>query len=212
MTITIPMFPLGSVLLPYAPLPLHIFEPRYRSLIRTCLDQPSEFGVTLIAKGHEVGGGDLRTMVGVFASLEEAYEAEDGRWAVLAQGTERFRVLQWLDDDPYPIAEVEPWPDESSPLPAADRFVTVERLRTEVAVMAQSLGYQAVAATLDHDAQHAGAAYRIAAVSPLGETDRYDLLCAPDAISRLDLLERRLLDQRILFGSELAMGSQPRDW
>jgi len=212
MTMSIPMFPLGSVLLPCAPLPLHIFEPRYRSLIRTCLDRPSDFGVTLIASGHEVGGGDLRTMVGVFASLQEAYEAEDGRWAVLALGTERFRVLRWLDDDPYPIAEVESWPDDVGLQPPTERLVTVDRLRTEVAAMAQALGYQVSSALIDHSALQSGATYRIAAVSPLGEADRYDLLCAPDAISRLDLLEQRLLDQKILFGSELAMGSQPRDW
>lgn len=55
-----PMFPLGTVLLPGAILPLHVFEPRYQQLVRDCLDAPEhEFGVVLIDRGSEVGGGDF---------------------------------------------------------------------------------------------------------------------------------------------------------
>ena len=58
------MFPLGSVLLPGAMLPLHVFEPRYRRLVQDCVAEAShEFGVALIERGFEVGGGDFRTMV-----------------------------------------------------------------------------------------------------------------------------------------------------
>ena len=56
----LPMFPLGTVLLPGAVLPLHVFEPRYRQLVQDCLAGEPEFGVVLIERGSEVGGGDQR--------------------------------------------------------------------------------------------------------------------------------------------------------
>ena len=208
----VPMFPLGSVLLPRGLLPLHIFENRYRSLIRECLTNDSLFGVTLIAQGHEVGGGELRTGVGVLAAIEQAVEHADGRWAVLARGTERFRVLRWLDDNPFPIAEIELWPDDPALLPSMLRCQHIEHLRSEVSRMAHALGYSPITGAFGLDSAPQDAVAQLVATSPLGESDRYDLLCAPDPIARLDLLESRLLDQRVLFGAELAMGSQAGDW
>jgi Lon protease-like protein len=94
------MFPLGTVLLPNAHLPLHIFEPRYRALIRDVLAGDGEFGVVLIERGHEVGGGDARFAVGTVARVVQSAELPDGRWLVDAVGTERFRVTEWLPEDP----------------------------------------------------------------------------------------------------------------
>lgn len=107
-----PMFPLGSVLLPSMVLPLHVFEERYRAMVRDCLAGEREFGVTLIERGSEVGGGDIRAMAGTVAEIVQAEEFDDGRWGVVAVGARRVRVTGWLPDDPYPRAEVEDWPDE----------------------------------------------------------------------------------------------------
>ena len=60
----VPMFPLGTVLLPGGILPLHVFEDRYRELTEYCLGNQTSFGVVLIERGHEVGGGDVRASVG----------------------------------------------------------------------------------------------------------------------------------------------------
>ena len=68
------MFPLGTVLLPFAHLPLHIFEPRYRALVKDCLAGDGEFGVVLIERGHEVGGGDVRFGVGTVARIVQTAE------------------------------------------------------------------------------------------------------------------------------------------
>src|SRR5260370_38243553 len=65
----LPMFPLGTVLLPFAHLPLHIFEPRYRALVKDCTPGDGEFGVVLIERGHEVGGGDVRFEGGPVAHI-----------------------------------------------------------------------------------------------------------------------------------------------
>ncbi|MET0324730.1 MAG: LON peptidase substrate-binding domain-containing protein, partial [Ilumatobacteraceae bacterium] len=110
-----PMFPLGSVLLPGGVLPLHVFEPRYRQLVIDCLADDSadpEFGVTMIERGWEVGGGDQRAAVGVVARMVQVEALDDGRYAVVAVGTRRIRVNAWLPDDPYPLADVDDWPDE----------------------------------------------------------------------------------------------------
>src|SRR5436189_1506182 len=84
-----PMFPLGTVLVPSAGLPLHVFEPRYRALVHDCLAGDGEFGVVLIARGSEVGGQDVRTDVGTVARIVQAQELPDGRWAIAAVGVRR---------------------------------------------------------------------------------------------------------------------------
>ncbi len=104
MSIT-PMFPLGGVLLPHMALPLHVFEPRYRRLMHDVRDHTDAFGVALIARGSEVGGGDVRTDVGTMARIMSAEELGDGRWLAVVVGTRRIRIERWLDDAPYPRAE-----------------------------------------------------------------------------------------------------------
>src|SRR3954447_14725402 len=102
----LPMFPLGTVLFPYGVLPLHVFEPRYRIMTRECLRGDQEFGVVLIERGSEVGGGDVRFDIGTRARIVRATELDDGRYALTAVGVRRMRVIEWLDDDPYPRAMV----------------------------------------------------------------------------------------------------------
>jgi uncharacterized protein len=81
------MFPLGTVLFPHMVLPLHVFEPRYRALLDDVLEGGGEFGVVLISRGHEVGGGDLRTDVGTVARILRAEQLDEDRWFVIAVGT-----------------------------------------------------------------------------------------------------------------------------
>lgn len=101
------MFPLGSVLLPNLPLGLRLFESRYLAMFSDLLQaEELRFGVVLIERGQEVGGGDHRFGVGTVARVVDA--APDATSiAITATGTERFRVVRWLTDDPYPRAEVE---------------------------------------------------------------------------------------------------------
>ncbi len=76
-----------------------------------CRDRDGEFGVVLISRGSEVGGGDQRVGVGTVARIANVAELEDGRLLVVATGVRRIRVEQWLDDDPYPRAVVEDLPE-----------------------------------------------------------------------------------------------------
>lgn len=107
MTRRLAMFPLESVLLPGSLLPLHVFEERYRIMINECLADDGTFGVVLIERGREVGGGDWRVGVGTAAVIVDSSELPGGRYALVCRGTTRLRVVEWLPDDPYPVALVE---------------------------------------------------------------------------------------------------------
>src|SRR3954451_2524045 len=108
---TLPMFPLGNVLLPFMPLRLRVFEQRYLVMLSNLLQtEAAEFGVVLIERGQEVGGGEKRFRCGTVAEIT-TLGTQDGFIGVLAEGRGRFRVDTWLDDDPHPRAEVTPIPD-----------------------------------------------------------------------------------------------------
>jgi Lon protease-like protein len=199
------MFPLGTVLLPNAHLPLHIFEPRYRALIKDVLAGDGEFGVVLIERGHEVGGGDTRFPIGTVARVMQTAELPDGRWLVDAVGTERFRVMEWLPEDPYPQALVEPVDDEPDGLDpeAEERRSAVERLLRQVLALQVELGFPAPSAVRSLDEDPAVAAFEAALLSPIGPMDSQKVLEAPGTVARLRLLEgllgeaREILNQRI---------------
>jgi Lon protease-like protein len=194
-----PMFPLGTVLLPGAVLPLHIFEPRYRQLVIDCLandEGDPEFGVALIARGWEVGGGDERNDVGTVARMVRVEALEGGRYAVVTVGTRRIRVNTWLPDDPYPIADVDDWPDEDGDQPGLHK--RVEEL-TERLGAVQALAAQLGAAPPEVDLRTIGedaalASFHLAALAPVGPADTYRLLCAPTPAARLELLATVLED------------------
>src|SRR5690348_8061926 len=103
---TLPMFPLGSVLFPAMPLPLRVFEERYLAMLAHVLqDEPPEFGVVLIERGQEVGGGDVRFDVGTIARISDL-DVTDNGVGLVGLGGQRFAVESWGDDDPFPQAEV----------------------------------------------------------------------------------------------------------
>lgn len=169
----IPMFPLGSVLFPHTPLPLQVFEPRYLTMVGQLLDEDEPlFGVVLIERGHEVGGGDRRTSTGTIARLVSVTAGAEVL-QIVAVGTERFTVDRWLDDGPYPRAEVTPvaeieWSDALAPL------------RTEAEAIVRRTLSRAPEARWDADTELSddplSAAWQLAAIAPLGEYDRYTLL------------------------------------
>lgn len=205
----LPMFPLGSVLVPGMVLPLHVFEPRYRRLVADCLEGDRQFGVVLIERGSEVGGGDVRTDVGTVAAIVEAAGFPDGRWAVGSVGTRRVRVLRWLDDDPYPRAEVEDWPDpDPGPGLAEATAAMVADLRRVLALSAE-LGREVAPATVELAEDPVVAGYHAVAVAPLGPSDRQRLLAADDAEARCALLCRLLAEEAEVLAAELALGDGP---
>ena len=208
------MFPLGSVLLPGGILPLHVFEPRYRDMIRDCLraDGEPEFGQALISHGWETGGGDDRVMVGTVAQMLQVDAIDEDRYALIAVGTRRIRINAWLPDDPYPLADVEDWPDVDPDAAGLALNVAASHARVRAA---RALAAQ-VAALLDDSDEtdlvsviggepvDTGddevsddpllATYHLATLAPIGPADRFRLLAVPGPAARLDVLDEILDD------------------
>lgn len=202
------MFPLGTVLVPGMVLPLHVFEPRYRALVRDCLAGDGEFGVVLIARGSEVGGGDVRTDAGTLARIVRVDEADDGRFAVVAVGLRRIRVVRWLDDDPYPRAELADWPDvagDPAGSPQDERARVAVLLRRASALLSE-LGQPAPPLAVDLSDDPLVAGYQATALAPLGPADRQALLCAPTLGDRMTMLRDLLTDHIELLEARLAAG------
>ena len=201
------MFPLGTVLFPYAGLPLRAFEPRYLALVRDCLDGNREFGVALVESGREVGGGDTRFDIGCIATIIDAAEGPGGMWHLVTIGTRRIRVERWLDDAPYPRAEVEDWPDGPASAGVGARIdLAVGRLR-RVLAMAAELGLPVASAThVEVDEDPTTASYELAAMAPLGTVDRLTLLGALTPDARLDRLVELLGEAESLLATRLGGG------
>ena len=90
-----PMFPLGCVLFPEAILPLHIFEERYRVMVEEIMDTDRSFGVVLIERGNEVGGGEIRKEIGTLAEIIDSKKFIDGRSLLVTRGVRRVKVDSW---------------------------------------------------------------------------------------------------------------------
>lgn len=103
----LPLFPLNTVLFPSLPLPLHIFEERYKLMIGTCAVTDKRFGVCLIKEGVEVGGPAEPYEIGTVARIAEIERMPDGRMNLMTFGVTRFRILDIVQREPYLIGRVE---------------------------------------------------------------------------------------------------------
>ena len=183
----IPMFPLGSVLLPAMPLPLRIFEQRYLKLLGDLMasDKP-EFGVVLIERGKEVGGGEKRMSIGTIASVTEIGTTQEFL-GLESYGSQRFRVNAWLPDDPYPLADIDLLPDliwDDSLLPAKAHLETKVR---QLLAFVSEFGNLQFGADIEFSEDPMEACWQMAGVLPVGPLDQIDLLrsqSADELISR----------------------------
>ena len=203
----LPMFPLGTVLFPHALLPLHVFEPRYRVLMHDCLLSDREFGVVLIERGNEVGGGDSRFGVGTVARIERAAELPDGRWVLETVGTRRFDVVGWLADDPYPRASIR-WreEEEGKGLDRAEVVDNAERAVRRVLALKAEMGEPAAPATIEFAADAEVRGWQLVEVAPLGPVDRQYLLALDNAGERLAALAQLAADEASVLAYRLAGG------
>ena len=104
--IELPLFPLNTVLFPGQMLPLHIFEDRYRLMIRRCLAEDLPFGVVLIKRGTEVGAEAEPHEVGTIARILKSSHQSDGTIDIITVGQERFCIDRLIHDQPYLRGEV----------------------------------------------------------------------------------------------------------
>jgi len=182
------MFPLGSVLFPGMPLPLRVFEPRYVAMLSSVLGESErEFGVVLIERGSEVGGGDVRFGVGTVARIASV-EITEGSIVLLATGAARFEVVRWLTDDPFPRAQVrelgalELDASTVAELAAAEALVRATITRASEFV---DLPWSANIALSEASAERI---WQVAGIAPLGSLDQFALLrsgTATELLARL---------------------------
>lgn len=187
-----PMFPLQSAVLPGESLPLQVFEPRYSALVEDCLaaEEPA-FGVVLIARGREVGGGDERHDVGALAHIVEFVSHGAGRYQLDCIVRDRFRVTEWLPDDPYPRAVLGEWPDEPGEVDPADMRTLEDDVWSllELIAGARDIRLRPRDQVLGDLPDGAGdRLYALAARVPVGPADKYAVLAAPGPVQRLAAL------------------------
>jgi uncharacterized protein len=173
---TIAMFPLGSVLFPYMPLALRVFEPRYRVMLaRVLAEDTAEFGVVLIERGREAGGGEQRFGIGTVARIQELGPLDDDI-ALIARGGRRVEVVRWLDDDPHPIAVVRDLPElewDESLLGLREEAELVVRRAVARASEFVELPWDADAELSDDPVE---SSWQLAGIAPIGALDQLALL------------------------------------
>jgi Lon protease-like protein len=199
----IALFPLGTVLLPGAGLPLHVFEQRYRQLLHDLEQRPAAdrfFGVVAIRSGHEVGQGQVRSRydVGTAAVVRDVEWRADGRAHVLAGGGQRFRLGAAVEGAPYDQAEVEwlaedayddPGPDHADHPAPPHAEGLAERVAEQFARYRSAFGATEPPGLPDDPRV---LSWAVAAAMVLDLPDRQALLELPGTADRLRA-ERRLL-------------------
>jgi uncharacterized protein len=113
----LPLFPLNVVLFPHMPLPLHVFEPRYRRMIADCLEEGHSFGVVAIREGSETGPATPHD-VGTLAKIVRIDRLEHGRMNLLVTGASRFTIVGTAEDRPYLRGQIRIIPEEGDDLEA----------------------------------------------------------------------------------------------
>jgi Lon protease-like protein len=202
MSETLPLFPLGTVLFPGLLLPLHIFEERYRQLIRDLLDspEPRRFGVVAIRQGRETGVDGIQALheIGCTATLRQVKELDDGRYDIVTVGTHRFRLAGVDDSRPYLQGQVDLLPEETGEAAAVAQAVRMVRdaFRAYLAALAERGVTQISAPELPDDP--VTLSYLVGASMIIDLSDRQTLLAEPDAV-------RRLAAERALLSRELTM-------
>jgi uncharacterized protein len=191
-TTRIPLFPLGTVLYPGLMLPLHIFEDRYRQLIRELVDAPEgapkQFGVVAIRVGREVGSDGIQALheIGCVAQLRQVEAYEDGRFDVVTAGTTRFQLRGVDDSRPYLQGDVDLL-EETTGGSTADVLIpgVTRLLGSYQQVLLSAQGRSGELPELPSDP--IVLSFLVAAALVLDLPDKQRLLAAPDAATRLGL-------------------------
>jgi uncharacterized protein len=222
----LPYVPLHTVVFPHLPLPIHVFEERYRAMATDLMADGSPYGgrfvVSMITDGPEVGGNASTRPIGTICEVRTAERFPDGRWVLLAVGIGRARLRSVDTDGPYALVDVEPIAEPigegaTAMLPPAQQaldayMATVKRFVVRTAsVDHESHETSNVAASLDQVLKPislpddpVAASYAIGGLLQIELSRKQQLLELPDAASRLRaelaLLRResRLLDDGAL--------------
>jgi Lon protease-like protein len=190
--VSIPLFPLNTVLFPGGPLKLRIFEARYVDMIGRCLREDSGFGVALIIEGMEAGGPARTANVGTLARIVDFEQLQDGLLGITARGRERFRIdLVREQRDGLKLADVEWLPEEPEQAVSEEYSMLAELARQAFPQLAAIYG--------DDQPSYENATWvgmRLAEMLPLPAEDRQRCLEILDGTERLQYLSERIRIER----------------
>jgi Lon protease-like protein len=175
------MFPLGSVLFPQMPLQLRVFEPRYAVMLADMLRSGTpEFGVVLIERGQEVGGGEQRFPVGTVAEIINL--KADGELLLLAaKGNRRIEVREWLPEEPYPRADVATLPDLEWTTDLDPLRQRAEQVVRRALAVASEFREATWPADIELSEDPLTSVWQLAGIAPIGAMDQVRLLAATSA-------------------------------
>lgn len=202
----IPLFPLNTPLVPGLVLPLHIFEPRYRALVRELLDiedeDRREFGIVAVRDGRAIerDGREALYEVGVTALLRQAEPHEDGRYDIVTMGHRRFLLTDIDVSEPLIRADVEFLAEATGPHDATLAHQVMHRFRDYRAALSGQV--QATVEDDDVPEDPVVLSYLVTAAMLLPVDERQSLLAAPSTAARL-ALARDILARETLLISEL---------
>ncbi len=193
--IELPLFPLNTVLFPGQVLPLHIFEDRYRLMIRHCLAQDTPFGVVLIKRGQEVGDTAEPHAIGTIARIIESTHLDNGSMNIVTVGVERFRIRRLLHDQPYLRGEVLSIPMVDPTDPAAVE-AAAQRVRDQVQryiqLIADAAGLQIQIEEIPSASQQIG--YLAAVTMQIDNKEKQELL-GSESLAQMLAEEMKLLNR-----------------
>ncbi len=195
----VPLFPLNTVMFPGVVTPLHIFEERYRTLVRDLLTIEAVFdrviGVIAIREGYEVGEHGMQSVhrVGTLVQLTEVEAYDDGRFDIEVIGRQRLRVIDSDNSGPYLLGDVELLPDTDEPGAAADAEATLATFERYRQFLSELRGGPVLAGEMPSDPAYLS--YALASTCLLTLPQRQALLEADTAVDRLAKLRRTLHDE-----------------
>ncbi|GBC94489.1 Lon protease 2 [bacterium HR16] len=209
--VTLPLFPLHAVLFPGMPLPLHVFEERYRQMMRMVLEQDRQFGVVLIREGKEVGGPAVPYQWGTLARITALQNLPDGSMNLWTVGEQRFRIVEIIQHEPFMVAKVMLLPDvcdgcEQRTLPVVHR--ATDRLEQYVRLLFSPEGGRHFVVELPHNPRVL--ANTIGAILQVPLIQKQKLLEMDDVVQRLEaglmLLEEEI-DRLLLKAAEKSVAT-----
>ena len=206
-SIKLPLFPLNVVLFPGMVLPLHIFEPRYRLMIKACIEEEKPFGVVLV-QPECVLGQERPHEVGTTARIMAVERLDDGRFNLLTEGGKRFRILEEHREQPYLSALVEEFCDAPTEPEAAEALYrkASNLFRRYIRVMLAVGGKEQFRLDLPDDAE--GLSYLIGYCLDLSDAEKQhllELISTPERLRlEIDILKREEhILRRMLSSSQL---------
>ncbi len=181
------MFPLGMVVFPHQTVGLCVFEPRYHQLLFD-VEAERRFGTCLIEQGSEVGGYDERTSVGTLVEILGSHRLSNGQTLIVIEGMECFEVDEWLDDEPYPRAQVGQRCCDDVSIDAGLLKSTESAVRALRALQSEIFADQCLQRDCAMDGDAHVRSWQLCALTPMSVLDQFKVLSLSNPNDRLRLV------------------------